>query len=154
MRGEDEGQMDWTVATASDGKRTVTFHYERGAEAFDTTLTGTQESIETELITTPARPFLSIVLFPSVQLLIGDGEPRVGDRHTFPVAGREGTLEITGTGTHLGIEGYTSVWKVDGERRYEDCVALDLGLVLSATYYSSGDTAAFLQAELVKYERD
>jgi len=146
--------MGWTVEKATDDKRRVTFHYELGEQTLDRTLTGGTETIEEELLATPARPFVAIVLFPSVLLLDENEALQVGDRRSFPVAGREGVLEITGTDTRLGIEGYTSVWEVDGQRRYEDCIALDPEIVLNATYYSAEDTEALLRVELVEYERD
>lgn len=153
IRGAGEGRMQWEVEELFDDDVAVVFQYELNKQTFDTTATGGTETVRDELLATPAYPFVTAVLFPSVLPILVDEELSIGDQFSFPVSETEGTVEITGKYTHAGIEGYTSVWKIDGERRYEDCVAPDLGLLLSATYYPPESTTAFLWLGLVTCER-
>lgn len=153
VRGTGEGRMIWMVEEAAENEVTVVLHYELEGDIFDTTISGRKESVKNELLTTPAHPFVQIMLFPSILPFFKHVNPSTGDRFTFPVLEREGSVEITGKYTHAGIEGYTSTWRIDGERRYEDCVAPDLKLVLSATYYPPASTVALLWLGLGEYER-
>ena len=153
LHGAGEGRMSWEVTELSDDDVAVAFDYELNSQGFETTVTGGTETVRDELLATPAYPFVTAVLFSSVLPILGVEELSIGDQFSIPVPEGEGTVEITGQYTHAGIEGYTSVWRVDGERRYEDCVAPDLDLLLSATYYPPGSTVAFLWLGLVTYEQ-
>ncbi|MGQ5516820.1 hypothetical protein [Halococcus saccharolyticus] len=59
----------------------------------------------------------------------------IGDRISVPVEDESGSIEITGTPTHAGIECNTAVWRRNDNARLRNYLAPKRGLVFYAAAY-------------------
>lgn len=155
LRSEEEpgvGTLVWDV-TAIDGDAvTVTMTYEMGETRTETTVSGDSETVRSQLMMTPAGPFLIASWFSPMAGYYEDRELAVGEEWSYSTPRGSASFAVTGTETMAGVECYRSEMQVNGSVVYEGCFAPDLG-VAPYTAYHDEDGTRVLAVELVAYER-
>ena len=150
---EGEGTLVWDVQEVTGEEVTVRVEYELGGESFESTTTGDRETVRSQLLMTPAGPFvLTTLLAPTMAFYEGE-ELAVGNRWAY--ASDEGSLsfEVTGTDTVAGVDCYTTEMRQNETVVHESCIAPDLGLAPRVAYYDEDGSEEF-EVVLVEYERD
>lgn len=150
MEEQGEGVLVWDVTAVSGEEVTVDLHYEAGETTVDTTVSGTKDDVQSQLILTPGGQFFLIALFSPTFAYYEDRTLRVGEGWSYSTPDGSASFEITGKDTYADVECYVSEMRVDGEVVHEGCFAPDLGLAASSTYYESGEAVASM--ELTRYE--
>lgn len=150
MEDQGEGVLIWDVTAVSGDEVTVDLHYEAGETTVDTTVSGTKDDVQSQLILTPGGQFFLIALFSPTFNYYEDRTLSVGEGWSYTTADGSASFEITGQDTYGNVECYVSEMQVDGELIHEGCFAPDLGLAAHSTYYESGEVTASM--ELTGYE--
>ena len=152
-QGSQVGTLAWEVVSVSDDGETVTVHTTGTFEgqSFETTVTGSPETVYTNMLGTPAAPYLMVALYsPFVtpfygeQLAIGQGwsytdsegtksyrverTDRIADRDVFVIVLRENDVPV-----------------------WEAWVDPELGFAAKSVIYDEGEVD--VEVRLVEYRR-
>jgi hypothetical protein len=150
LEDEGEGTLVWDVRDVSGDRVTVHLDYDVGETQYQSTVTGTKESVRQQTMMTPAGALLMLTVYTPMAWYQGQ-DLTVGNEWTY--AGQEGTMRfaVTGQDTYAGVQCFATEVTIDGETRHEACVSPDLGLTpYSAWYDEDGDLV--MELRLVKYE--
>lgn len=151
----DTGQVVWDVKSVEGNKITVYVSYDVGGDTYESTITGTKENIQGQLLYTPAGTFMMLGMFSPMFGYYDGKELYVGKTWSYTAPDGSGSMsfEVTGTKTYAGVECYDSQLKINQSVIQEACFSPDLGLAAYTAWYDedTGDTS--MRMELVEYER-
>ena len=150
MEDQGEGELVWDMTAVSGDEVTVDLHYSAGETTVDTTVSGTKDDVQSQLILTPGGQFFLIALFSPTFAYYEDQPLSVGEGWSYTTADGSASFEITGKDTYANVECYVSEMHVDEELVHEGCFAPDLGLAPYSAYYESGEVTASM--ELTDFE--
>jgi hypothetical protein len=152
VEGDGEGSLVWDVQSVDGDTITVRTVYELGGERFESTITGTRETVQSQLYTNPAGVLLlTTMLTPSAWY--ADRELEVGSGWSYQTPEGSSSFEVTGVDTHAGVDCFASEMRVDGTVLYEGCFSPDLGLAPYTAYYNE-DGSLSMEMVLVSYEQN
>ncbi|WP_114576083.1 hypothetical protein [Saliphagus sp. LR7] len=144
------GVFLWTVEDAGDDRLTVETEltYEEGEE-FARTVTGTEDEIFSQLMTTPAAIFIGSGLH-SPHVAANEGV-YVGYEWRFGT--EEGSLRyaVEDTASYVGTECYVAVTEINDTVVHESCLAPELAFPAYVAYYDDETGETLLEMELVEY---
>lgn len=144
------GVFRWTVEDAGEDRLTVETEltYEEGEE-FVQTVTGTEDEIFSQLMTTPAAIFIGSGLH-SPHVVANEGV-YVGYEWRF--ATEEGSLRyaVEETDSYVGRECYVAVTEINETVVHESCLASELAFPAYVAYYDGETGETLLEMELVEY---
>ncbi len=150
MQGEGEGTLVWEVQDVSDNQMTIHTVYDVGETQYESTVTGDQDTIQGQVMMSPAGALMGAALFAPTWRHYQQGNLEVGNR--WEASGPDGSvvLETVGRETYSGVECFASELRKDGEVVHESCVNPQLGLGSYMAFYTdSGDLE--LEMELTSY---
>lgn len=155
LRSEDEpepGTLVWDVTEVDGDTVTVAMTFEMAGQRTETTVAGDRETVRSQLLTTPAGPFLVATWFSPTVGYYEDRELAVGEQWSYSTPQGSASFAVTGRETMAGVECFRSEMRVNESVVYEGCFASDLGLAPYTAYYGEDGTPV-LVVELVAYER-
>lgn len=152
VEGDGEGQLIWDVQSVDGDTITVRTVYELGGERFESTVTGTRETVQSQLYTNPAGILLLTTMFTPSAWYAGQ-ELAVGSGWSYQTGEGSASFEVTGVDTRAGVDCFASEMRVDGTVLYEGCFSPDLGLAPYTAYYNE-DGSISMEMVLVSYERN
>lgn len=145
------GTLVWDVTDVTDDGATVSLRYDTTETAFETTVTGTKEELQSQLILTPAGAFILATLF-SPTMGYYEGQPlSVGNEWSYSTPDGSMRFAITEERTYAGVDCYASATDVDGTTVHEGCFSPELELAPYAVYYDD-DGARSVEMTLVSLE--
>ncbi|WP_435347487.1 hypothetical protein [Haloarchaeobius sp. HRN-SO-5] len=150
VEGEGSGTLVWDVQEVDGDTVTVRTVYEMGDERYESTVTGTKETVEGQLYSTPAGILVVTTMFTPSTWYAGQ-DLRVGTQWSYQTAEGSASFEVTGVESYGDVDCYRSEMRVDGSVLYEGCFAPDLGLAAYTAYYDE-DGSLSMEMELVSYE--
>ncbi|UTF53475.1 hypothetical protein [Natronosalvus rutilus] len=140
---EGAGTLVWDVTDVTDEEATVTLEYETAETQFETTVSGTKEDLQSDLILTPAGTFVLATLFSPTMGYYEGRTLSVGDEWSYSSPDGSMRFAIIERRTYAGVECYASVTEVDGRTVHEGCFAPDLGLAPYTVYYDENGERSF-----------
>ena len=149
MEGEGTGTLVWDVQQVSGDRVTTHVVYDVGDVQYESTVTGTADVAQSQLMTTPAGALLATTLF-TPGLWYGGRELAVGNGWSYQTGEGSGSFEITETRTMAGIQCYATEMKIDGTLRHEGCFSPDHGLAPYSAWYDEDGTLV-MELELRNY---
>ncbi|MFD1645620.1 hypothetical protein [Haloarchaeobius litoreus] len=149
---EGSGTLVWDVQEVDGDTITIRTVYELGEERYESTVTGTKETVQSQLYANPAGILLLTTMFtPSAWY--GGQELEVGSGWSYQTQEGSASFEVTGVQTYAGVDCFYSEMIVDGTTLHEGCFSPDLGLAPYTAYYNE-DGSLSMSMELVSYERN
>ncbi len=152
VEGEGEGSLVWDVQSVDGDTITVRTVYDLGGERFESTVTGTRETVQSQLYANPAGILLLTTMFTPSAWYAGQ-ELEVGSGWSYQTAEGSASFEVTGVDTYAGVDCFASEMQVDGTVLYEGCFSPDLGLAPYTAYYNE-DGSLSMEMVLVSYEQN
>ncbi|MDG5820672.1 hypothetical protein [Natronococcus sp. A-GB7] len=144
------GTFSWIVEDAGEDRLTVDTElaFESGDE-FARTVTGTQDEVFSELMTTPAAIFIGSGLHSPY--VVADEGVYVG--YEWRVATDEGSFRyaVDDTASYVGRECYVTTTEIDGAVVHESCLSPDLAFPAFVAYHDESG-AQLLEMELLEYD--
>lgn len=150
MEEDGEGSFVWDVQDVSENQMTINTVYDVGETYYESTITGDKDTIQGQVMMSPAGGFMAAVLFAPTWSYYQQGNLEVGNR--WEVSGPEGSivLETVGQEAYAGVECLSTELRRDGEVTSESCVNAQLGLAPYLAFYNdSGDLE--VEMELTSY---
>lgn len=152
MEGDGEGTIVWDVQSIDDGEYTVTLIYEMGDERYETTATGTKDTVVQQFFTNPGG--IIIVTTMSQPAIWYEGRDlSTGTKWSYSTPQGSASFAVTGTDTYAGVDCWTSEMKINDSVFHEACFSPDLGLAPFAAYYGEDGTLE-MSLTLVSYEEN
>ncbi|MCT9097214.1 hypothetical protein [Haloarchaeobius sp. HME9146] len=152
MEGEGEGELIWDVQSVDGDTVTVRMVYDVAGERFDSTITGTKETVQSQLYTNPAGILLVTTMFTPATWYAGQ-DLSEGTKWSYTTQDGSASFAVTGTNTYANVECYTSEMTVDQQVLHEGCFAPQLGLAPYTAYYNE-DGSLSMEMKLVSYEKN
>lgn len=151
MSGDGEGTLVWEVTEVNGDEVTVSVDYQAGETSYQSTVSGTKDTVRGQLMMSPAGSFLIVSIFSPTLAYYEDQTLEVGQGWSYSTQEGSASFEITGKDTYAGIDCYASEMKVDGNLLHEGCFSSDLALATYTAYYEeNGELTA--KMELTSYE--
>ncbi|MFC4407406.1 hypothetical protein [Haloarchaeobius iranensis] len=150
VEGDGEGSLVLDVQEVDGDSITVRAVYELGQERHESTVTGTKETVQSQLYANPAGILLlTTMLTPSAWY--GGQELEVGSGWSYQTQAGSASFEVTGVETYAGVDCFDSEMVVDGTTLHEGCFSPGLGLAPYTAYYDE-DGSLSMEMALVSYE--
>ncbi|WP_227131313.1 hypothetical protein [Halorubellus salinus] len=152
MEGDGEGAIVWDVESVDDGEYTVTLVYEMGDERYETTATGTKDTVVQQFFTNPGG--IVLVTTMSQPAVWYEGRDlSTGTKWSYSTPQGSASFAVTGTDTIARVDCWTSEMRINDSVFHEACFSPDLGLAPYAAYYGEDGTLE-MSLTLVSYEED
>ncbi|WP_323676613.1 hypothetical protein [Halorubellus sp. PRR65] len=152
MEGDGEGTIVWDVESVDDGEYTVTLVYEMNGERYETTATGTKDTVVQQFYTNPGGAVLVTTMSQPSAWYEGR-DLSTGTKWSYSTPQGSASFAVTGTDTIAGVDCWTSEMRVNGSVFHEACFSPDLGLAPYAAYYGEDGTLE-MSLTLVAYEEN
>ncbi|WP_267640052.1 hypothetical protein [Haloarchaeobius amylolyticus] len=152
MEGEGDGQLVWDVQSVDGDTVTVRMVYDVAGERFESTVTGTKETVQSQLYTNPAGILLVTTMFTPATWYAGQ-DLSEGTKWSYTTQDGSASFAVTGTDTYANVECYASEMTVDGQVLHAGCFAPQLGLAPYSAYYNEDGTLS-MEMTLVSYEKN
>ena len=149
--GDGEGSLVWDVQSVDGDTITVRTVYELGGERSESTITGSRETVQSQLYANPAGVLLLTTMFTPSAWYAGQ-ELEVGSGWSYRTGEGSSSFEVTSIDTYAGVDCFASEMRVDGTVLYEGCFSPDLGLAPYTAYYNE-DRSLSMEMVLVSYEQ-
>ena len=150
MQGDGTGSIVWDVRSVSDGEYTVDLVYEMAGERFETTATGTTDTVVQQLYANPGGIVLATTMYQPAAYYEGR-DLSTGTSYTTPEG--SASFAITGSDSVGGVACSTSEMRIDDGVVHEACFSPSLGLAPFAAYYDEDGTLE-MSLTLVAYEEN
>lgn len=152
IEGDGEGTIVWDVESVDDGEYTVTLVYEMGDERYESTATGTKDTVVQQFFTNPGG--IVLVTTMSQPAIWYEGRDlTTGTKWSYSTPQGSASFAVTGTDTYAGVDCWTSEMKINESVFHEACFSPDLGLAPYAAYYGEDGTLE-MSLTLVSYEEN
>ena len=152
MEGDGEGTIVWDVESIDDGEYTVTLVYEMGDERYETTATGTKDTVVQQFFTNPGG--IVLVTTMSQPAVWYEGRDlSTGTKWSYSTPQGSASFAVTGTDTYASVDCWTSEMRINDSVFHEACFSPDLGLAPYAAYYGEDGTLE-MSLTLVGYEEN
>jgi hypothetical protein len=139
--GDSEGTVVLDVRDVSGADVTVEMRYDVGDTEFQSTVTGSPETVQSQLYGNPAGALLVATMVTPGAWFAGR-ELSVGTQWSVSTSEGSSSFEVTGTDRIGGMDCFTTEMTIDGRTAYESCVSPDAGLApYTATYDEDGSVA-------------
>lgn len=150
VRDEAEGTLLWDVQEVDGDTVTVHVEYDDGETEYESTVTGDRETVQSDLLMTPAGGIVLVTVFSP--MYGGFRGERLETGNEWSHSSPEGSARYTVTGSDeiAGVPCYETVIEIDGETVHEGCINPDLGLSLYSAFYDEGGLE--FEIELVSFE--
>ncbi|WP_435364257.1 hypothetical protein [Haloarchaeobius sp. DYHT-AS-18] len=152
MEGEGEGQLIWDIQSVDGDTVTVRMVYDVGDERYESTVSGTKETVQSQLYTNPAGILLVTTMFTPATWYAGQ-DLSEGTKWSYTTQDGSASFAVTGTSTYADVECYTSEMTVDQQVLHEGCFAPQLGLAPYTAYYNE-DGSLSMEMKLVSYVKN
>lgn len=152
MEGDGTGSIVWDVQSVSDGEYTVQLIYEMDGERFETTATGTKDTVVQQFYANPGGILLVTTMSQPAAWYEGR-ELSTGTKWSYTTPQGSASFAVTGTDTVAGVDCWTSEMRINGSVYHEACFSPDLGLAPYAAYYGEDGTLE-MSLTLVAYEKN
>lgn len=152
----DTGEVTWDIQSIDGETLTVYVDYAVGEADFETTITGTREDIQGQLLFTPAGSFMMLAVFSPMYGYYDGEEMYVGKEWSFTAPDGSGSMsfEITETRTYAGVSCFASELRINDTTVQEACFSPDLGLAAYTAWYEEDTGDVEMRMELIEYSRD
>jgi hypothetical protein len=152
LEDEGSGTLVWDVQQVSGDRVTVRIDYQVGDVSYQSTVTGTPETVRQQTMMTPAGVLLMLTMYTPMTWY-ADQDLTVGNE--WSIATDDGTMrfEVTGTDTYAGVQCYATEVTIDGTTQHESCISPDLGLAPYSAWYDENG-ALQVKIELVNFEEN
>ncbi|WP_246998913.1 hypothetical protein [Halosolutus gelatinilyticus] len=137
------GTLVWDVTGVTDDGATVTLSYETAETQFETTVTGTKDDLQSQLLLTPAGPFVLSTLFSPTMGYYEGRHLSVGEEWSYSSPDGSMRFELTERRAYAGVDCYASVTEVDEALVHEGCFSPALELAPYTVYYDENGDRAF-----------
>lgn len=152
MEGDGTGTIVWDVQSVTDGEYTVTLVYEMGDERYESTATGTKDTVVQQFFTNPGGIVLVTTMSQPAVWYEGR-ELSTGTKWSYSTPQGSASFAITGTDTIAGVDCWRSEMKINDSVFHEACFSPDLGLAPYAAYYGEDGTLE-MSLTLVDYREN
>lgn len=151
MAGEGSGQVTWDIQSIDGDQLTVTVDYAVGETEYSSTVSGTKETIQGQLMMSPAGPFMMLGIFSPMFGYYEGQQLSVGKQWSFNSGRGSMSFEITGTDSYAGVDCYASELRINESVMHEACFAPNLGLAAYTAFYDEETGSVDMRMELVEY---
>lgn len=152
MEGDGTGSIVWDVQSVDDGEYTVQLTYEMAGERFETTATGTKDTVVQQFYANPGG-ILLVTTMSQPAAYYENRDLSTGTKWSYSTPDGSASFAITGTDTVGGVACSTSEMRLNDSVVHEACFSPDLGLAPYAAYYGEDGTLEMSLA-LVAYEKN
>ncbi|QLG50428.1 hypothetical protein [Natrinema halophilum] len=129
------GTLVWDVTDVTDDGATVTVRYDTTETQFETTVTGTKDDLQSELLMTPAGPFIVTTIFSPTMAQYEGRSLTVGNEWSYSSSDGSMRFEVTERQSYAGVDCFASVTEIDGQTVHEGCFSPELELAPHTAYY-------------------
>ncbi|WP_254528185.1 hypothetical protein [Natrinema gelatinilyticum] len=148
---DGEGTLVWDVTDVTDAGATVSVRYDTTETQFETTVTGTKEDLQSQLIMTPAGPFVIATVFSPTMAQYEGRTLRVGNEWSYSSSDGSMRFEVTEQRSYAGVDCYVSVTEIDGNTVHEGCFSPELEMAPYTAYYDENGRRTY-EMSLVSVE--
>jgi hypothetical protein len=152
MDGEGNGTIVWDVTSVNDGEYTVEMVYEMNGERYETTATGTKDTVIQQFYTNPGGIVLVTTMYQPAVWYEGR-DLSTGTKWSSSTPQGSASFAVTGPDTIGGVDCVASEMRINGSVFHEACFSPDLGLAPFAAYYGEDGTLE-MSLTLVSFERN
>lgn len=152
MESEGEGTFTWEVTDVTGDQITVHVVYDVGETYYESTTTGDRNTIQGQVMSSPAGSFLAVAIFSPTYSYYQRDDLQVGNKWEASSPEGSSSIEIVSKDVYAGVECFASEVRSDGELVHEACVNPELGLAVYSAFYND-DGSLELEMELVDYSR-
>lgn len=152
MEGDGTGTIVWDVTSVSDGEYTVELVYEMAGERFETTATGTKDTVMQQFYANPGGIVLLTTMYQPAAYY-QDRDLSTGTKWSYSTPDGSASFAVTGTDTVGGVACSTSEMRIDGGVVHEACFSPSLGLAPFAAYYDE-DGGLEMSLTLVSFQEN
>jgi len=132
---QGKGTLVWDVQKVDGDQVTVHVKYDLGDTSYESTVSGDEQTVQGQLMMTPAGGFLLATMFSPSMAYYQDHKLAVGNSWSFSSDAGSLSFAVTGKDTYGGIECYASEMRVNGTVVNEGCFSPDHGLAPYVAYY-------------------
>ena len=151
LQDEGEGEVVWDVQQVQGEQLTVRVVYDVGETTYESTVTGTRDDIQSQLLATPAGSFMLLSIFSPSLAYYEDEQLTVGDGWSITTNEGSMSVAVVSRDTVAGVECYRSEMRVNDQLVYEHCLSTDLGLAPYVAFYDEQTGEQVVRMELVEY---
>ncbi|SER58249.1 hypothetical protein [Natrinema salaciae] len=148
---DGSGTLVWDVTDVTDDGATVALQYDTAETQFETTVTGSKDDLQGQLLMTPAGPFIVATIFSPTMARYEGQTLTVGNEWSYSSPDGSMRFAITERDTIAGVDCYASVTEVDGSTVHEGCFSPELELAPYTVYYDDDGTRS-VEMRLVSIE--
>lgn len=152
IEGEGEGSLVWDVQSVSDGEYTVQLLYEMDGERFETTATGTKETVMGQLYSNPGAVVLMTTMYQPASWYQGR-ELSAGTQWSYSTPQGSASFAITGQDSIGDVDCWTSEMQINSTVVHDGCFSPALGLAPQAAWYGE-DGDLEMSVTLASYEEN
>ncbi|WP_254522400.1 hypothetical protein [Natrinema caseinilyticum] len=132
---DGEGTLVWDVTDVTDDGATVSVRYDTTETQFETTVSGTKADLQSQLIMTPAGPFIIATVFSPTMAQYEGRTLTVGNEWSYSSPDGSMRFEVTEQRSYAGVDCYASVTEIDGNTVHEGCFSPELEMAPYTAYY-------------------